>query len=130
MSSSLVAESYEVKMVEKQIEAIEDASSRVWAIARDGSGNKGNLVAAALDLAGAIAAAKTALTFLVKSVPDLARDDEREAVRRWQHEEISRDAAEFGLDADVDFEAMIDAEYDAWRDGQDEMADAIAMHAM
>lgn len=124
----IVAESYEVKQVEAQLAAIEDASERVWAVALSDTGNKGNLLKAALDLVGAIAGAKSALTFLVKSVPDLASDAERAAVAKWQHEEISRDMAELGLDADVDFETLIDAQYDAWRDGQDEKADAMAHH--
>lgn len=103
----LLAESYEVKSVEKQLAAIEDASSRVWAIARDDSGNKGNLLKAALDLVGAIAGAKVALSHLVNS------------------EEMRSDLAEIAdADADVDFDAMIDAQYDAWRDAQDLRYDA------
>lgn len=102
----LHAESHEVKLVEAQLAAIEDASSRVWAVARDDSGNKGNLLKAALDLVGAIAGAKVALAHLVSSA------------------EMRGDLAHLDADEDVDFEAMIDAQYDAWRDAQDLRYDA------
>lgn len=94
----------------------------------DQASNGGNVLSAALRLVEAVAAAKGYLTFLVNSVPATATDEERAAVRQWQHAEISRDAATIGLDADVCFDEEIERQYEIWCDGRDEMADALAMH--
>lgn len=109
---------HEVNRMETQMAAISAASEKVWAVAM--GHNKGTLLSVALDLMGAIAAAQSALTFLVNATPAAATNEEIQAVRRWEHQSP--------MEIDVDFEAEVDRHYQAWLDGQDEKADALAGH--
>jgi hypothetical protein len=98
----IVAESYEVKLVESQLAAIEDASERVWAVATDDTGNKGNLLKAALDLVGAINGARAALALLAAA----------------KSEAESNVDVNFETESDDAYDAWIDGQYEAWLDGQ------------